>query len=282
VSAEIGPLIITTTTGFVILFLFYKNNFLKGFSQKYNTKNVPPPKEDHYDKLEQIQLTGVASKISNRYRILLISYVVVLAFVLSNKAFLALSSWYFIVWIGWMLAIIFRTAGISRMLSSAVKSHSTIQSRNKIYHAEISFRFSPYLLGLSIAFLTTFFITPQVTVDSFQYNWGFDVSVFTSILAIFCSAIFFYFLPFRFAAYVISSETIKLFLFAGLLVATGVIASFTKPPLDPIEFTFLYKPLVTVPMFFIVVFQMGNVFGFAMIGGLGKVLLDAVYVKSKK
>lgn len=281
-SAEIGPLIITTATGFVILFLFYKNNFVKRFSHKYSTKDVQPTKEGRYDKFEQIQLTSIANKISNRYRILLIIYVVVLLFVLLNKASLAVTSWYFIVWIGWMLAIIFRTAGTSRMLSSAVKSHSTIQMRNKIYDAEISFRFSPYMLGLSIAFLTTLFITPQVAVDSFQYNWGFGVSVFTSILAIFCSAIFFYFLPFRFAAYVTSSEIIKLFLFAGLLVATGVIASFTKPPLEPIEFTFLYKPLVIVPMFFIVVFQMGNVFGFAMMGGLGKVLLDAIHVKSKE
>lgn len=281
--AEIGPILVTIGVGFIILLLFLKTNILKNLSQKYKTKSGYRYKENPYDKLEKPDLMNIISKTNTSYRIIIIIYGILLAFVVSDKISLALSSWYFIIWSGWILAIMVKAGAVSMALSDIAETRSINEVRNEIYAKKIFFKHSIYLLVLGIAFLPSFFMAPEPALETLEeYKWGIEVSVATSATAIFCSTLFFFFVSFRVSDYITTRGATKLYIFAGLLLVMGAIAYFSAPPLEPIELTLLYKPVSIVPMFFIVLLQFGNVFGFAMMGGLGKVLLDAIHVKSKK
>ena len=83
--AEIGPLIVTIGSGFVILFLFLKISFLTNLTQKYRPKSYYLFKENPYDKLEKPDLMNILIKTNRRYRIIIIVYGILLAFVVSDK-----------------------------------------------------------------------------------------------------------------------------------------------------------------------------------------------------
>ena len=225
----------------------------------------------------------LAIKTNRSYRIIIIVYGILLAFVVSDKLSLALSSWYFIIWVGWIAAIMIRTGYISRTLFDFIETRSIIEARNEIYYTKIFSKHLIYLLVLGTAFLPSFFIAPEPSIDAFgEYRWGIELSVATGAIAIFCSALFFYFVPFRISDYMTTRGAIKTCMFGGLLLVMGGIAHFSSSPLEPIEITLLYSSVAVVPMFFVVLLQFGNIFGFAMIGTLGKVLLEEILGKPKK
>ena len=242
--AEIGPLIVTIGSGFVILFLFLKISFLTNLTQKYRLKSYYLFKENPYDKLEKPDLMNILIKTNRKYRIIIIVYGILLAFVVSDKASLALSSWYFIIWVGWIAAIMIRAARISRTLFDVIETRSINQARNEIYATKIFSKHLIYLLVLGIALLPSFFTTPEPSFDTLrEYNWSIEVSVATGAIAIFCSALFFYFVPFGISDYMTTRNTIKTFMFGGLLLVMGAIAQFSSLPLEPIEITLLYRSL---------------------------------------
>lgn len=269
-AAEVAPLLAIAGVGFCIIMLFLKADFLKNLIHARKQSSG-------FDDISYSNWQDEQNKIVNvkKYHyITIVASAVLLVLVLVYKVTLVFSGWYLIIWTGWIIGIIIKSALMIKSLFY-FSNLSNQEKRNRVIYAQKSLIY----LSIGLSFIPILLLTQNQVTE--KYLWNTQVTIATSSFAIFGSAAFFFFVPSRISHYFSGGKN-DMQIYIGFLLLMAAIGYFSSPPLEPIELTFLGKSLIVVPMFYIVVLQFGNVFGFAMMGALGKVLLEAIPTKVKR
>jgi len=189
-----------------------------------------------YDRLDLSELKSLASRLSVNYTILITIYAVLLAFVVSDKASLAFSSWYFVIWCGWVLAIVVRAGIIMNDLFDISDKDPKKETSRQIYASREFFKHSLYLLVPTIAFLPTFFLTPEASLENIQsLPWSIENSIILAAIAITAMFFAFYQFPLRIREFTKRGGTKDAYFVVILLLTLGGLAGYGISPLNPVE-----------------------------------------------
>ncbi|MGI0027630.1 MAG: hypothetical protein ACREAD_07300, partial [Nitrosopumilaceae archaeon] len=156
---NMGIFLVFSGIGIVMGFIYNSSKSLQKLRHTYLKKNETEDwKDTPYDDNAFGPLEVLAGKLSRIYPAIITIYVILLAFVVSDKAVLAYTNWYFVIWCGWILAIIVRTGTVMMMLFDISKEDPIEITKRNIYAAREFFKHSLYLLVPTVAFLPAFFI----------------------------------------------------------------------------------------------------------------------------
>jgi hypothetical protein len=151
----------------------------EGYREKEITK---------FAKMSDDKLSDSASKITDGFAMMSGVYAILLAFVVSDKASLAFSSWAFLVWIGWVLSIIIHFASYSsKMIQKGLQGKKKFAEQ--VYYAKEFFRLSGFMLLVSVVIIPAFSIFPLPTLELIQnasYYWALNLSILSIVLAVLC------------------------------------------------------------------------------------------------
>ena len=224
--------------GFLILILAYKH---KGWNKiRINAKRIEDSYEytdSQYQNLSESELKQVVSSMQIGYPALLALYGILLAFMVSDKISYALSSWHFVLWCGWILAIIVRI-GIVLVSLFDVSQSGRLHLARTIYDAKQFFKIVVILIVPTVAFLPMlhFAKSPDsINVNSLQ--WGVGLSTVSTALAIVFAFLLFFFPAFRPQVFAKKSGLFDVMLMLGLLMSASLFMPVESSPLDPVEFT---------------------------------------------
>lgn len=244
--------IIMWLLGFAVVIAIYKipffNNLRLGQNAFFRTKEYG---ENPYVKLNTKQLRGIRNRLTTGYVAILTIYGVLLAFVIAEPIFRTVSSWYFSLWIGWILAIITKCGMILSNLFDIEETNSMEMPR-LLHGAKQFFKVSIYLLILTIAVVPTFyFLTSQQNSVETQFETS-GAIIIPSLAITICGAFgIFYFSIFRFN-FTRIAESILVILLG--VAAFGSAAIVVDKPSSPIELVYIMvfgsTPIVVTSAFY--------------------------------
>lgn len=255
--------IIFWVLGFVIMLVMYKvpffNNLRLGRNRYFRKIEY---EQNPYSNLNKEQLQKIIEKMTTSFSIVLVIYGVLLTFMITGPLF-NIVSWYFIIWLGWILAIIVRGGQILASLFDANETES--ETIRIIHDGKQFFTASLYLLVISIAFLPTFsFIDNDELANNKLQNEELETNfarIITSIsIAIGGSFITFYLTLFRKFWFANISGYVISILFGIMLLGMASVLAF-KPslPSDLVSIT-LFNLNFLIPSVFHVAAIFGNIF----------------------
>lgn len=265
---EITSSFISSGIGFTLYFLLRKHERVKHFvSQGIEKLGYPDRyRKTPYDNLELAELEKIQNRLDGNYRIIITVYGVLLAFVVSDKISYALSSWSFIVWCGWILAVIIKTGFITSKMSDIIEIKRPIEEiRRKIFSAKEFFNYTLILLVLATAFLPTFFLSEQPSVEKIKsLPWDTSTSLISGAFGIMAVCLFFYGVPLQMYQLEIAGGKLYLYMMIGTIIILAFIAHNSDSPITPVFVSILGNKFYMPSVFYIAIF-VGNIFGFGMI-----------------
>ncbi|MGI0088359.1 MAG: hypothetical protein ACREBI_10460 [Nitrosotalea sp.] len=189
--------IILTSVGGGILFAFFSSVRLRELRKKFVEKHGLKTKGSTiYDNLDNTQLEKVISKMSTSCAVLITVFAILLAFVVTERISLALTNLYFVIWCGWIIAIIVKLGLISVDLFDLLETKKDIR-RTLFFYKDV-LRNTPLLLIPIIAVMPIFFLEPIPTMDSFKnLPWSFETEIFSGVLAIIGAVAVTYYMAFQ-------------------------------------------------------------------------------------
>jgi len=181
--------IVLSLIGTIYLTVFFYN-------KRFASWHRPPKKykmKTPYDSTETEELKNIGTKLSQSFIALITVYGVLLAFVISDKIAFALTSWSFLIWTGWVLAVIVR-AGL--MLMSLVdmfeKKYSIDFLRQKIFGIKEFFKLTLVMLPIAIAFLPAFILLDDPSTKFFEsLPWEENISILIGAFGILAATLLF-------------------------------------------------------------------------------------------
>jgi len=171
------------------------NHLAEALQTTYPQNKTPEPKiVTLYDGIGEDALDKIVSNIIGVLTVVGATYGVLFALVVSEKASLAFSSWAFVIWCGWVLALLMRICNCGTILLGDY-NRCDRRKREQILYGIVKFtKHSAYLLVLTASFVPLFATMKTISLDEVvtNYPWGQDVSLFLGVLSIASVAVFFY------------------------------------------------------------------------------------------
>lgn len=255
--------------GIILLAILASSKKLRNIHNKYNSeKEKKEYKETLYDNLDFDELDKKAEKLNHIYQILVIIYAVLLTFIITEKISLALTNWYFVIWCGWVLALLVRIGTTMFTLFDLSKKNSITKNRHNVFAAREFFRHALFLLIPSVAFLPTFFFQPVPTEQTLHnFPWDDGTSFFSAGIAIAALFFVFYQVPLKIQDFAKKDSGKSMWVVVILLIVSGVfVAASNTSPLQPIPVTLFNSTQVyIIPAIFVAITDAGFIFFLKMI-----------------
>ena len=257
-----------TVLGIVFLTFTLKNkkfyNFLGnhgGLPEKTTYKKTPYENLDQ-PRLDKYSLNNILNRISNNYRILVTIYGILLAFVVSDKISLIFSSWGFMLWTGWVLAVIIKAGWhLWEMSDLMERKNDLIEISREVYNQKEFFKHMMILLVIAIAFLPSVVYLHEDSFDLSTLPWSTSVTALTATLGILGMTFLFFFILHMFK-FVEESGSLLVYAYVGTLFLLYFLSGFNDSPLEPQLVTLGGIVNGTIPTLFVSALIIGFGFGF--------------------
>lgn len=250
---EILYLLIILIIGTVYLTLEFKNKRLSGLATEENKKfKAAEFAKTPYEKSTPGDLEKIINKISNNYRIVITIYGVLLAFVVSDKLSSTLSNWSFLIWTGWIIAIIIRAGMHLYELSDIMeRDYQLTYMRRTVFGANQFFKFSLIFFAIGIALLPSFFFIEAPTIAEIKdLPWNISLSIFSGAFAILLITFVFYLMLWLFSAQ-FKDGILNLFTYSLMLIGISAVNAFsTISPLTPVSISLLGQKFLIPSAFY--------------------------------
>lgn len=266
---DMGMWLAASGIGIALGFIYNSSKSLQKLRQAYLKKSEKKDwKDTPYDDNVFGPLELLAGKLNKIYPAIIMIYVILLAFVVSDKAVLAYTNWYFVIWCGWILAIIVRTGTVMMMLFDISKEDPIETTKRNIYAAREFFKHSLYLLVPTVAFLPAFFISSIPTAQMIKEPWQPWVSILSAGVAIIFLFLIFYRISLKIQEYAKEGGAGHTYFIVIILIGFGATAAYypESSPISPMLVT-LWKSSDTyvIPTILYVVSLGGTAFFLWMI-----------------
>lgn len=236
-SHDILIFLISLVIGVIYFTLEFKNKRLSDLTLEISKKlksaeYIKTP----YDNLNAPDLEKIINKISNNFRIVITIYGVLLAFVVSDKISSSLSNWGFLIWAGWIIAIIIRASMHLYELSDIIeRGWQLTYIRKTVFASNQFFKHSLIFFAIGIALLPSFFWVNTPTLEEIKnLPWNMSFSIFSGAFAILLITLVFYLLLWIFSAQ-FEGGKLNLFFYSLLLIGTSALdAASNNSPLTPV------------------------------------------------
>jgi hypothetical protein len=264
---EVGGFIILTIIGFVILALISKvPSLVKRDELRKDLLEKEEYRKSVYDNIPLSELNSVVKNMNVGYPAVLTVYGILLAFIVSDKIFLATSSWFFIVWSGWILAILVRTGLVIRKFFDVTETKNQTEIIRIVVDGKLFFKHAFYFLIPTIAFLPTFFFTSVPSLEQIQdLPWGEEITILSVVFSFIIMFIPFYALPLRSKRLATISGVTEWYFVVIILIGLGAFAQYVSSPLEPLAVTIFGVGSYLIPTAIYTMGLFGAFFGFAMI-----------------
>lgn len=238
-----------------------------------------------YNNLTEGEIDRIISNVIGVLTVVGATYGVLFALVASEKASMAFSSWAFVIWCGWVLALLMRICSCGSLLLGDYYRWDREKRKEILYGISRFSKHSAYLLVPTASFVPLFATMKAISLDEIvtTYPWGQDMSLFLGVLSIAAVAIFFY-------AFVLALGKLTKRHYADIYMYVVPIlwglglASVSLSPLAPVTnkivglFLFqLTVPSVVVVLGYILFSMVGLTMGFFVIVGLLMRVISKLY-----
>lgn len=184
-SVDISISVILFFTSITLGMVIRYSKFVKTYYFKRRTVTLP---STPYEAFDFETLLGIADKLSKNLSILITIYGFLFVFIISQNFQHVTYSWPVIIWSGWVLAIIVRTANIALNLTDVMeiaKVNDTIKTAaNTIYAYNRYFRHTTFLLVFAVAFSPAVFLPLNESHRNDYELWNPQISIATIALGI--------------------------------------------------------------------------------------------------
>jgi hypothetical protein len=172
--------------------------------------------------------------VINALAVLGATYGILFALVISEKASLTFSSWAFIIWSGWVLAIIMRICHCAAVLLGDYHSWERKKKDKGLNGITKFVKHSTYLLVPTASFVPIFAILETVSLEEVltKYPWGQDASLFLGAFSLASVAVFYYIFVLAFGN-LTNLEYADVYMYSVALLWTLGIFSISLSPLAP-------------------------------------------------
>lgn len=272
---DITVYLIFWAVGFVVLPFFYKLDLIKQKRiEKRNYFDSFDYESSRYSKLDREKLREIAKNLNTGYPILLGIYGILLAFVVSQNIQTPLTNWHFIIWSGWILAIITRSGMmIFALFDLGInEDHKTLVIR--IEDTKQFFKQAVFFLIPTVAVLPMIY---QSTGNTILHNMqSFPSYIAPVSLAIGFVWFVFYLIPLRgFGSRNFWGIILYMSVFFTLMIIT--ITPSSSSPLDPISIS-IGQYITTIPSSEFVIIKFGMLF-FILLYGWFAFLIRPIDIK---
>ncbi|MBI1828787.1 MAG: hypothetical protein HY222_06240 [Thaumarchaeota archaeon] len=155
------------------------NKFVKTYF--YNYRTVKPFSPTPYDTFNLETLQRIVDKLSRNFTILITIYGFLFVFIISQNFQHVSYSWPVIIWSGWVLAIIVRSANIALVLTDTLERaqvNGTIRiAASMIYAYNRYYKHATYLLVFAVAFSPAVFLPLNEQHRADTELWGSQISI---------------------------------------------------------------------------------------------------------
>ena len=265
---EISIFVILLITGGIFIILTQNKTIRKFLVTNLKWAKIKPEAYiTDYDNLTLEQLEKIVKKTSDNYRLLITVYGVLLAFVISGNLELAFSRWSFVIWCGWILALIVRSGSFAMNLSDIIETNNVVNAQVKllvarrVFAAKTFLNHALYLLVVAIAFLPVIFFEKGST-DVSNLPWLPQISILSIAVAI--GGVFFvlYYGGAKIQNFESKVNSKDIWFYTMILVGQ-MVANPTSSPLQPSEVTFFGSGIFQIPLVLEVITFFGFVIGIA-------------------
>lgn len=227
-------------------------NFFAGALQIFYTadKNPEPAMTTPYDGLKEVEVDRIVSNVIGALTIVGATYGVLFALVVSERASMTFSSWAFVIWCGWVLALLMRICNCGAILLGNYHLWDREKRNKTLYGISKFIEHSAYLLVPTASFVPLFATMKTISLDEIVavYPWGQDTSLFLGVFSLAGVAVFFY-------TFVLALERLTkrryadIYVYAVLLLWVIGLSSISVSPLLPVtsKVVGLFLLEVTVP-----------------------------------
>lgn len=187
-----------------------------------------------YSGVSEQTLDGIASRLINVLEVLASIYGILFALIISEKASLIFTTWTFLIWCGWVLAILIRICYCCAILLTDYYQWERPKKELMLHGMSKFAKHSGYLLVLTGSFVPIFATLNVTSLDNIikTYPWGQQESLFLGIFAFALTTVSIYGFIFAFKLLMrlefVDIYTLGVVLLWGL--GLGLIGS---SPLDP-------------------------------------------------
>ena len=135
------------------------------------------PKVMYNEKTDE-EMEGVINRVINVLAVLAGVYGVLFALIISDKASLVFVSWSFLIWCGWVLAILVRICYCCAILLSDYHQWDREKKEMILYGITKFTKHAGYLLIPTASFVPIFSTLKNVDIDKIAevYPWGIEIS----------------------------------------------------------------------------------------------------------
>lgn len=283
---DVTGLFVMLIVGIIMLILLKRSDRFQKYHAEYDKfakyKSELVPIETPYDDFQITKLEKIVNNLSNNYRILITIYGILFAFIVSDNLRLAFSSWPYIIWTGWTLAIIVRTGITALDLTDIIEitdndPEKVKNTAKKINAYKSYFKHSLYLLVVAVAFLPMLYYTTGNNQD-FSSVWESNYSVLAVAWGIIGVFIFVFFLVVRVSEFRYLRGVEGYYVFAFFLLVFGALSVISESPLKP-ELVTLFGITQNIPNILSITLYFGFFLGFVTVLGLGQALF--AYFKNR-
>lgn len=252
------PYIVLFSIGLSFIVLLFVNKRINSWIYQ----RLPPTKlgSTPYDKLEIDDLRPIISNLNQHYRVLITVFGILLAFIVSDKISFALFNWNFIIWVGWVLGVIVKSAWNMIELSDIIERKSSIENiRFESYKNKQLIKHSFILLVFGIAFLPSFMFLESPSEDSLKnLPWDKSVSILAGAIGIISVTFGFTFIL-GLAPNEVAPNIKLMYAYVIFLFVLGSISSWsTLSPIEPKLVTFGAGITFEIPQIFVTVISFGS------------------------
>jgi len=194
------------------------------------------------------QLEKITTKLVNNLRITIAVHGILLAFVVSSGTILLVfSSWYFVIWLGLILATIIRSGRYSIALSDVLETNGIKDTLRKCYAAKKFFNASLVILLINVILLPSIFLLDANESLDQKIQDNFHLSVISSSITIATSFSLFYFIVLSFSDYDYSYSEKNMIGITFIIIIFGAFL-YTLSPVEPIFFQLPDNSMISIPL----------------------------------
>lgn len=249
---NILPLVIILSVAIGLAILMKYNKSIKNYISK-NRRYVPFPPTP-YDNFELEQLQKIVDKLSRNFTILITIYGFLFVFIISQNFQHVSYSWTVIIWSGWVLAIIVRTANIALSLTDILETseiNKTVKiAASMIYAYNRYYKHTTYLLVFAVAFSPAVFLS----VDEQHHNdfklWSPQISILTIALGIISVFLVMYY--YAQVTDLVRPGVPNIYFMSVFLLVTESLSSISSAPLSSVSVILLGYQF-TIPLIVLVI-----------------------------
>ena len=158
---------------------------LQHFQDPYRSENKLNVITPYNEKTDE-EMEGAINRVINVLAVLAGVYGIMFALIISDKASLVFVSWSFLIWCGWVLAILVRICYCCAILLSDYHQWDREKKEMILYGITKFTKHAGYLLIPTASFVPIFSTLKNVDIDKIAevYPWGIEISLFVGILSV--------------------------------------------------------------------------------------------------